>query len=97
MLQVPVVDLNNNVIGNVDLDEKVFGQPENEGACQWWRKEALEAKRLREGPFRVIQVASMGGWRYCIWSSSKRLLLQYAKKEGEACFVQRTFIEAEGK
>jgi len=61
------------------------------------RKEALEAKRLREGPFRLIQVAGMGGWRYCIWSSSKRLLLQYAKKEGEACFVQRPFIEAEGK
>src|SRR3989304_6930639 len=30
MVQVPVVDLNNNVIGNVDLDEKIFGQPVNE-------------------------------------------------------------------
>ncbi|MCC6543378.1 MAG: 50S ribosomal protein L4 [Nitrospirae bacterium] len=30
MLQEPVVDLNNNVVGNVDLDEKIFGQPVNE-------------------------------------------------------------------
>lgn len=30
MLQIPVVDLNNNVVGNVDLDEKIFGLPVNE-------------------------------------------------------------------
>ena len=30
MLQEPVVDLNNNVVGNVNLDEKIFGQPVNE-------------------------------------------------------------------
>ncbi len=30
MLQVPVVDLNNNKIGNINLDEKIFGQPVNE-------------------------------------------------------------------
>ena len=30
MVQEPVVDLNNNVVGNVNLDEKIFGQPVNE-------------------------------------------------------------------
>lgn len=28
-MQVPVVDLNNNVVGNVSLDEKIFGIPVN--------------------------------------------------------------------
>nr|AKQ04088.1 hypothetical protein [uncultured Nitrospirae bacterium Rifle_16ft_4_minimus_39958] len=41
MLQVPVVDLNNNVIGNVDLDEKVFGQPVNEALLH----EAVTSRR----------------------------------------------------
>lgn len=30
MLQVSVVDLNNNVVGKISLDEKIFGQPVNE-------------------------------------------------------------------
>ena len=45
MLQVPVVDTNNNKIGDVSLDEKIFGQPVNEALLHEAVSMALNNRR----------------------------------------------------
>lgn len=66
MLQVPVVDLNNNVIGNVDLDEKVFGQPVNEALLHEAVTMSLNNQRQGTHATKTRALVSGGGkkpWR----------------------------------
>ena len=61
MLQEPVVDLNNNVVGNVDLDEKIFGQPVNEALLHEAVTLALNNQRQGTHSTKTRSFVSGGG------------------------------------
>ena len=61
MLQEPVVDLNNNVVGNVNLDEKIFGQPVNEALLHEAVTLALNNQRQGTHSTKTRSFVSGGG------------------------------------
>src|SRR3990172_3895104 len=72
MLQVPVVDLNNNVTGNVDLDEKVFGQPVNEALLHEAVTMSLNNQRQGTHATKTRALVSGGGKKPCKQKGSGR-------------------------
>ena len=61
MLQVPVVDTNNNKIGDISLNEKIFGQPVNEALLHEAVSMALNNRRQGTHATKTRSFVSGGG------------------------------------